>query len=319
MIDISDLKENTPLRVIKAKALEFAKGFRIMPPQKVEPSLDNDVVGGAIQAINNLSAHGRLLFMFTIAREFGGIQAFKVVQAYHYEEVNHYRLRISTMEEAVRNVVDDLDIKHWNELMDTNWMLRRGVWLPTTISIVVPLGAKFDLDAETHTHTWATYEENTYSAGTENYVDVYFSAEFGAKIPLAKVFTFDTKLGVKVGEKHFKKDEEKQGQRFGAQISKAFILTKVGRNALEYYPGLANEAVVNPLAVQTGYALELKDLNKKMGMYWNGVGPADGVESGSAYQNVASDIQEMVDATGLELERRVVAMRYNKPRSSYVP
>lgn len=322
MIDISKMNTNTRLQDVKTKALEFAAAFKVLPPPKVEPVLDNratsmnELISKAVEAIDRLSPNARLLFMFFIGREFGGLQAFEVVQAYHYEVVNNYRLRISTLEEAGTNVVDDLEVKHWDELIGTDWARRRGIWLPTMRSIVVPISTKFDLDAETHTQTWATYAENTYAEGTENYVDVYTSAELGAKIPIQKVFTFDVRAGVKVGEKHFKKSEEKQGERFGAQISKTFIVTKIGRNALEYYPGLANEPVVNPLAIQTGWAVELKELNKKMGMYWNGVGPADGVESGSAYKHVADDIQQMVDATGLEMARRAVSMRYNKPRSN---
>lgn len=325
MIDISNLNNDTRIPDVKKKALEFAAAFKTMSPVKNEPNLDNSaiqynaLITNAVEAVQRLSPNARIAFMFFVGRDFGGLQAFEVVRGYHKEVVNHHVLRVSTLDEASTWVVDDMDIKHWDELIGISWTGRRGISLPATICIVVPIGTKFDLDAETHTHTWATYVENTYASGTENYVDVYSSAELGLKVPLVeKIATFDVKTGVKVGEKHYKKTEEKEGQRFGAQTSKTFVVTKIGRNTLEFYPGLVNEAVINPFAVQHGYVAERKDLNKKLGEHWNSVS-WDGTETNSGYEQTEEDIQKIIDETGLEMARRVRRMKYSPPTSSAVP
>src|SRR3954469_11833537 len=165
MIDISSLNNETTIHDVKRKALEFASAFKNMAPVKDEPTLDNratqhnDLISNVFEAVQRLSLNARLAFLFFIGREFGGLQAFQVVRAYHEEVVNHNVLRISTMEEASTCVVDDLGVKQWDELIGIKWSNRRGIWLPATICIVVPIGNRFDVDAETHTHSWATYAE----------------------------------------------------------------------------------------------------------------------------------------------------------------
>jgi len=60
------------------------------------------------------------------------------------------------------------------------------------------------------------------------------------------------KGGVKTGEKHYARHEERRASRQAQQLSRTFNLTKLGRNCLLYSPGIVNKPVVNPVVVQTG-------------------------------------------------------------------
>jgi hypothetical protein len=152
--------------------------------------------------------------------------------------------------------------------------------------------------------TWTTYTETSDAKGRESSTEVYVSGQIGASIPLSKVISFDVNAGVKVGEKWYKTHEERKVTDQGKQLSRTFVVTKLGRNCLLYSPGIVNKPVVNPVAVQNGYNLVLKDAAApKQGPFWNAY-DLTAAQTYLGYAQATDAMQAMIDDIGLDLARR---------------
>jgi hypothetical protein len=313
---LNKLDGNTKLSQVKAVGQEVARELKNTTPVKDQPTLDNKAIKHGllldklIETFEWIPNNSKILLMWTIAKEFGGLQVFNVVPEYELQQVGYTMTRIQKM--GGKYVADQVPLSDWTSLSGVTWHAGRGTSYPDDIAIVVPISTPFNVEKDTHTYSWATFEETSRATGQENYVEVSVSAEVGVKVPIVdKIVTFDVKGGVKTGEKHYKRQEERRSTRVAQQLSRTFIITKLGRNSLLYSKGVQNKPVANPVVVQNGYELEQKDASKA-GPFWNAYDPsADQVYLGHA--RAIEAMQRMMDEISLEMARRSRGAYVNPP------
>lgn len=315
--NLNKLDPKTKLSQVKAVGQEVARELKNYAPIKDQPTLDNKAIKHGllldkiIETLEWIPDNSKVLLMWTIAKEFGGLQVFNIVPEYDLQQVGYTMVRIQKL--GGKYVADQVPLSDWSDLSGVAWRAGRSISYPDDLSIVVPISTPFNVEKDTHTYTWSTFQETSRASGQENYVEVYVSAEVGVKIPIVdKIATFDLKGGVKTGEKHYARQEERRSSRVAQQLSRTFTITKLGRNCLLYSKGVVNKAIANPVVVQNGYELEQKDATKA-GPYWNAYDPSSSDQVYLGHARAIESMQRMMDEIGLEMARRSRGAYTNPP------
>lgn len=321
LIDKLNKVEGTAMKLhqVKALAQEVARALKNnTTPTMQEPVLNNkpikhgDLLDAIIGALEWVRDDQRTLFLWTVGKEFGGLQVFQVVQ--EYERVRLGIRMVPIVKLGGKKVAEEVKVEDWSLLSGISWHNRNGISVPDNFSIVAPISTVFEIESETYTVTWQTYTETSDARGRERSIEVYVSGQIGASIPLSKVISFDVNAGVKVGEKRYDTHEQRNVTAQGKQLSRNFVVTKLGRNCLLYSPGIVNKPVVNPVAVQNGYNLELKDApaTPKQGPFWNAY-DLTAAQTYLGHAQATDAMQRMIDDIGLELARRSQGAYANTP------
>jgi hypothetical protein len=254
-------------------------------------------------------------FMYDLGQTFGGTAAFTEIFDGDDDLVKKVEWNILTFgqvddEPFEVDSASSLNVIHWNNTLPKipkkpDWQL----WMPQNGTIVVPLTNIWVDSGVLHTYTCQVFKEESTGSGKENYVDVYVSSDLGLKVPVIEsILTIDVRMGRKTGQKTYTKQETKNAVRTGTQVSRNFMVQKVGRDCLILAP--KNYVAPNGLptwqylSVQFGYQIVPREGGDTLGPYWpwyhlNGTEYPD-----VAYTQADAQLKKLIEDTAIDIAKK---------------
>ncbi|HJQ57183.1 MAG TPA: hypothetical protein VJ890_09770 [Vineibacter sp.] len=170
--------------------------------------------------------------------------------------------------------------------------------------IVVPMTEFKVVEGESYAFVWSVFQESSHAKGQEGSVEVYVTAEVGAKLSMSFPvisFSFDVKTGIKRAEKVYSRDERRSMVRAGMQVSKNYVLEKISRSVRVY------STSGGYYEIETGYRIVRKEGGDPVGPFWPDYS-VDGLtvrDRDSAYPKAEAEIRKLMEETAQEIARRV--------------
>ncbi|GLS20125.1 hypothetical protein GCM10007874_31420 [Labrys miyagiensis] len=315
MVDISDMTARSTVGNAKSKAQAFVHELRATPPDKtfiLGSKLWNIAVDASSVIVKPLQHPVRNEFMYSLGQPFGGTTAF--IEQFDgddelLERVEWTVLTLGQYDDLPLEVssASSLNAIHWDNTSPE--LPKFPVWKPQNGTVVIPLTATWVDSGVLHTYTYQIFKEESTAQGTENYVDVYISADVGGKIPVLDVLTIDLKAGVKTGHKKYTKEETKNAVRTGTQVSRNFTVQKVGRHCLvmsprNVTPPYGSAEIVDVAIVQFGYQIIPREGGDTLGPYWpwyhlNGTEFPD-----MAYNQAEMQLKKLMEDSAIEIAKK---------------
>ena len=211
MVDTWQMDRKTTVGEIRQKAQEIVLALKAGA---------KDVDLGAeiyVVASKDLLPIVRNVFMYEVGKPFGGVYAFA-------EADQNALIRLADLDDEI------FQVDRPEDLAQITWQRLYEAWRPYSGSIVIPISQPQVASGELATYSWQAFQQSSKAKGTEDYVDVYVTTEIGTKIPIPyTIFTFDAKLGTKVGQKSYVKVDTSDATRIGTQISRSFTIQTLKR------------------------------------------------------------------------------------------
>jgi hypothetical protein len=300
----SDINAKTTASAAKQKAGEFVRALKTIKPDKSSSRfsamwyLASDVFGAVSR---DWSVDARNAFIFELGQAFHGTSMFRAA-ATKDEKTAVSWVNADDLASAV-NSASDLQQVHWTNVLKGGPKPYDTLWQPADGVVVIPLTDPWAVQGYSVAYQMQAMHESGTAHGTENYVDVYVTAE--AKfpgIPLVKdIISIDVRAGVKKGRKEYTKVETKDAIRSGPQVSKNFILQSVGRNSV---------VMVNKpnskweyLTIESGWQIVPKDGGATLGPFWPWY-RLDATElPNSAFLSAASALEKAIEDAAVEIAK----------------
>jgi len=298
-IDLWTINEKSSPLELTRKAQEFVSALKAHPAGKSSYPSDYGGLASSLLATKKLSPVARNTFIFELGNAFGGVSAFADADP---DSI----LQLAGIDDEWFQVDSPAD------LLQVHWTQQKyDMWFPLNGIIVIPISANSAVwgGGEQVTYSWQAYRQKSRASGTEGYIDIYVTAEVGAKVPIIdKIISFDMKAGTKVGTKKYIKDEESDATRIGTQISKSFTIQKVERVVLYFAYYASGLRYMNPSGEkEVGYTVTPSG-GAAAGPFWpyylqNGSAIPD-----SAYLIALSRLQQVMDEMAGEVARHAALL-----------